>query len=282
MTAFAHRELQTNHAKIICEIRSVNHRYLKIKSNLPETLYSLEDDLKQILAKQLKRGTIDCHIQIKTQQSISNTLAINKKALKQLKRLSQQIQQIFPNTQELSIQDILSWQGVLISPPNNQLNKEIQKCCKKTLKSLLKAKEREGIKLQRIIIKRLRKMTQKIAMIKDHTSQTIANKNHHLKQKIKQISTTTNTERLEQELVFIAQRLDIDEELDRLQAHLKEIERLVNKNKPVGRKLDFFMQELNREVNTIASKSASKEISKQAIQMKVLIEQMREQVQNIE
>ncbi|MCF6235843.1 MAG: YicC family protein [Gammaproteobacteria bacterium] len=285
MTAFAHKQLQTEGGTLTWEIRSVNHRYLEPAIRLPDCLRTLETSVREVLKKQLSRGKIDCNLRFQRNESSNSTIEINQALTEQLITATQQINALLKtNANPVQAMELLNWPGIVqsVELDAKPLQATSIKLFEATLSELRKSREREGEKLQTLIRQRCDAMESWTTQIKTCLPQVLETIRQTLSHRLAELKSEIDQSRLEQELVLLIQKLDVDEELDRLAAHIIEVRRVLTLDEPVGRRLDFLMQELNRETNTIASKSASAEITRISIEMKVLIEQMREQVQNIE
>ncbi len=285
MTAFAHKQLQTEEGTLTWEIRSVNHRYLEPAIRLPDCLRTLETSVREVLKKQLSRGKIDCNLRFQRNESSNSTIEINQALAEQLITATQQINALLKtNANPVQAMELLNWPGIVqsVELDAKPLQTTSIKLFEATLSELLKSREREGEKLQTLIRQRCDAMESWTTQIKTCLPKVLETIRQTLSHRLAELKSEIDPSRLEQELVLLAQKLDVDEELDRLAAHIIEVRRVLTLDEPVGRRFDFLMQELNRETNTIASKSASAEITRISIEMKVLIEQMREQVQNIE
>lgn len=284
MTAFASKEVVCDALVFNCELRSVNHRYCDITIRLPEKIRFCESELRSVINKKIKRGKIECVLSYKTNAESEPPLALNLAAVNQLLELTQKIAEEMDNPQPFSALEVLNYPGVL---QEQQLDKEQLKATiidivKQTIFELLAVREREGQQLAQMIESRCQKMQQFVKAAKTQMPQVLENLRHKIKERIQELVSEPDFDRLEQEMVLLTQKLDITEELDRLETHILEVMRVLKQNEPIGRRLDFLMQEMNREANTLGSKSADKETTQISIELKVLIEQMREQVQNIE
>jgi len=284
MTAFASSETEIGVLTVNCELRSVNHRYTDILIKLPERLRFAETEIRSAIMAKISRGKIECTITSKKQIKDSQSLFVNRDAVAALLTAAQQIEEQMTAPQSFSALEVLAFPGIQQEPEldKDELNRGITALVNRTLLKLLEVREREGQQLQVLIEDRCRKMqlyTEAAQKRMPDVLQAIRNK---LKDRITDMVAQPDFDRLEQELVFLTQKLDIAEELDRLETHIKEVLRVVQQDEPVGRRLDFLMQEMNREANTMGAKSSDKEITKISIELKVLIEQIREQIQNIE
>lgn len=285
MTAFARQPSQQQWGSLVWEIRSVNHRYLEPSFKLPETLRHIENDLRELLRNQLSRGKVECSLRVQLQAS-SNTdqLTINEPLLAQVIKAGKTVQQQLARPAELDALQLLQWPGVIIEQDADSelICKQALACFQTTLQQLLESRSREGAQLKQFIEQRLDAIAGITGDVKAQLPQILQAQRHKLQQRLAELKAELDSDRLEQEMVILAQKADVDEELDRLNAHLTEVRRVLNKGGACGRRLDFLMQELNREANTLSSKSIVSNTTQAAVELKVLIEQMREQIQNIE
>ncbi len=284
MTAFANGEIDFENLTIHCEIRSVNHRYCDISLKLADRFHFIETDARHIISKHLKRGKIDCILSYKEHQQDQQTLNIDINAVKSLLKTTHAIEQYMSSSKSFSALDILNFPGIQVEQESDKaaLQQALQQVIQTTLNHLLNARQREGEQLKKLINTRCKDMQQYVIQAKTRLPIVIAQLRAKLKKKIAQLISDPEYDRIEQEMVLLIHKLDVDEELDRLETHISEILRVLEKNEPVGRRLDFLIQELHREANTLGSKSADQEMTAISIELKVLIEQIREQVQNIE
>lgn len=284
MTAFSHRELTTEHGILSWEIRTVNHRYLDISLRLPEEFRCLENSFREAIQNNLKRGKVECSLRFNAAQGNTNEIRINEPLARALIIACRQLESITDNPEPLKAVDILRWPGVAQDAPPDMdiVTAHTQALLQDALEDLLETREREGKRLADFIYQRCDQIAEIIVKVRKHRPGIIAAQREKILNRIEELQISPDYNRIEQELVILAQRLDVDEELDRLMAHLDEINEVLERDEPVGRRLDFLMQELNREANTLASKSNDADTTQSAVDLKVMIEQMREQVQNIE
>ncbi|HEY8035107.1 MAG TPA: YicC/YloC family endoribonuclease [Methylobacter sp.] len=284
MTAFAGNEAEIGDLTISCELRSVNHRYCDISLRLPDRLRFVEADLRSAIAAKISRGKVECSLSYKKQAKNGQSFIINTDAVTALLTAASSIEQRILGPLSFSALDVLAFPGVQQEPDidKEQLTSGIAALVDQTLAQLVEAREREGAQLKLLIEERCIKMQSFVVLAGKRMPEVLLLIRNKLKDRITELVAQPDFDRLEQELVLLAQKLDITEELDRLETHINEVLRVLKQKDPVGRRLDFLMQELNREANTLGSKSADKEMTQIAIELKVLIEQMREQVQNIE
>lgn len=283
MTAFADGEINLDNLTILCELRSVNHRYSDVSVKLPERLRFVESDVRHLIAGKLKRGKIECTLSYKKQPG-SQSLTIHTETLEKLLTATAEIEKRMNNPQGFSALDVLMFPGVQqeAETDKEQLQKKITHLLNDTLNKMLDTRAREGAQLASLLMDRCEKIAQLVQSANSRMPEVLNNLRTKLISRVNELVAEPNFDRLEQELVLIAQKLDVAEELDRLQTHIAEVLRALNQPEPIGRRLDFLMQEMNREANTLGSKSADREMTQISIDLKVLIEQMREQIQNIE
>ena len=288
MTGFA-RVQETNDAgSITWELRSVNHRYLELGIKLPEDFRQLESEIRKLSAKFLTRGKVDLGLRYKLDQQQQTDITLNQEIVISLRDVEQQVLNIVHDGSKLSVSDILGWPGVIADVDRDLsiLDELAISCLKAALKQLQQGRETEGSALDELIRGRCAQISEIIGEVRQHRPEIVAALREkwesNLDEKLKQWRETANENRLEQELVMLAQKLDVEEELDRLDTHVAEVLKVLERDEAVGRRLDFLMQELNREANTLGSKSQDSQTTQHAVDLKVLIEQMREQVQNIE
>lgn len=284
MTAYARKEINANWGNASWELRSVNQRYLETYIRLPEQFRSLEPIIRERLRSRLTRGKVECNLRFELDLSnFQQQLFLNKDLASQLIQSANWIKDQV-NDGNINIIDILRWPGVM-SAKEQDLDKisiEILALLEKAIDEFIKVRESEGKSLEQLLVQRLESITGEVTKIRNWMPEILQWQKDKLKTKMEEANIEFEPNRLEQELILTAQRIDIAEELDRLSTHVKETYAILKKNEAVGRRLDFMMQEFNRESNTIASKSINANITASAIELKVLIEQMREQIQNIE
>lgn len=288
MTAFARVQKSCDIGAITWEIRSVNHRYLEPGLKLPDEFKILEPVIRKQIGKYLTRGKIDATLQYTLNQVAQPPLQFNENLVSGLCQLEQKVLNITQTSKKLSMFEILNWPGVVsnIERDMSPLLLLAEKTLIQTLKQLQLSREKEGKALNKMISNRCQQINQIVNVIRKNYPTIIATLHekwrNHLNKKISNWADDINDSRLEQELAILAQKLDVDEELDRIETHVAEVENVLNSQEAIGRRLDFIMQELNREANTIASKLQDNTVTQCSINLKVLIEQIREQVQNIE
>ncbi len=290
MTGFASREAHGPYGQLTCELRSVNHRYLESGFRLPEELRSLEIELRQSVARELGRGKVDCSFHLRSAPRGDRELSIDTPALLRLMSAIKKIvvHQPFALINnpygQINILDVLRWPGVLqdTTLDTDSLKTACRTLFAETLADLVANRAREGARLQELIEQRCGTLTKTVLAVRERIPELRIRLGQKLRERVAELAVTIDPQRLEQELLLLVQRADVDEELDRLNGHIEEIKHVINGHQAAGRRLDFLMQELNREANTLSSKSQELDTTRLAVDMKVLIEQMREQIQNIE
>jgi uncharacterized protein (TIGR00255 family) len=283
MTGFARREISGPWGTLVCELRSVNHRFLEAGFRLPDELRSAEGELRQHLTREVRRGKVDCSISYRRAQISEAGLEVDSQALERLLARLKDIGRSFP-APTVNLIDVLRWPGVLKedSAAGEELTVATKALFGSTLEDLVAARAREGLRLKEILELRCAGLEDLVRQVRERLPEVQTRMRVRLDERLKELTANVDQERVEQELALLLQRLDVDEELDRLAGHIQEIRRVLTANEAAGRRLDFLMQELNREANTLSSKSQDLETTRTAVDMKVVIEQMREQVQNIE
>lgn len=284
MTGYARRELNQDWGSLSCEIRSVNHRYLELGFRIPEQLRSFEGAFRDTLRKRLGRGKVEVSVSVKINDERTTGVLVNQELAELLIKQVEQLNKCTTNPAPINTVDILNWPGVLQKKEVDQseLEKQLQQTFTETLDDLIAMREREGQSLKEFIEQRLNAIDSETKKVRENLPELKADQQARLETKLESLKVELDQERLAQELVYMAQKSDVEEELDRLAAHLSEVKRTLKQNEPIGRRLDFLMQELNREANTLSSKSTASSTTQSAVDLKVYIEQMREQVQNIE
>lgn len=285
MTGFARREIQGAFGTLSCELRSLNHRYLELSLRLPEDLRQAENVVREKIQQQLRRGKVDATLRwTPPLTGTQDQIDINENLVVSLYQAGRQIASAINIELAASAFDYLKWPGVIQAPQIDQENllENILSLTQDTLKDLADSRAREGAKLREILLQRLDAIEQIAAEVKTRIPVVQAEYRQRLAERLAELRDKIDPARLEQEIVLFATRSDVAEELDRLGAHVAEVRRILNSPEAAGRRLDFMMQEFNREANTLGSKSADVQCTQAAVSLKVLIEQMREQVQNIE
>jgi len=283
MTAFAARDTTLDAGVLSWELRSVNHRYLEIQARLPEALRALEPEVRERISAVLGRGRVECILRF-TPTDAEHSLELDEARVRAIVEACHQIDDHLINPARLSSLDILAWPGVARQPEPDlaSLRDPALDLLDAVLDDLAAQRAREGERLAEYIRERCRRIADLVAAEREQAAQVTTRLRSRLTERLKQLDVDYDPGRLEQELVYHAQRLDISEELDRLDSHLAAIEQALTADEPIGRRLDFLMQELNREANTLGSKAADSDHAQVSVELKVAIEQMREQVQNLE
>jgi len=283
MTGFARRELAGGFGTLTCELRSVNHRYLEPGFRLPEELRPLESDLRQLLTKNLKRGKVDCTMHLRGASGGERELRLDAAALERVSVAVREVLVALPKATVDAV-EVLRWPGVVetTSPDNEALLGAGRSLFQQTLDELGAMRLREGKRLGELIEQRCAGLATLITAVRARLPEIQVRMRTRLHERVAELLAAVDRDRIEQELVLQLQRLDVAEELDRLTGHIEETRRVMGSGEAAGRRLDFLMQELNREANTLASKSQDLDTTRITLDMKVLIEQMREQVQNVE
>ncbi|MCY4356098.1 MAG: YicC family protein [Gammaproteobacteria bacterium] len=284
MTAFARQQAQTNWGSLIWEIRSVNHRYLEISVWLPEVFRSMEGSVREVIRRKLDRGKVECQLRFRANESVNDQLEINTPLVEQLIAANQKIQQQLDTETTFSTMDLLRWPGVIGQPQHDPSETESAALAlfRKTLDDLVAARQREGADLEGFLRERVQSIRTIVNGLHISIPEILSAQQQSLLQRLEDLKVEMESARLGQEVALLISKADVEEELDRLVSHLEEVERVLTITGPKGRRLDFLMQELNREANTLSSKAVVAETTRDAVEIKVLIEQMREQVQNIE
>jgi len=284
MTAFARQEASLEGGTLTWEIRSVNHRYLEPNFRIPEQFREAEGQLRERLRKKLARGKLDCTLKWQDSERDTKELSLNTESLKQLNAALEAIANKVPNSNAANALDILQWPGIIDHKEADkvELIKQTVNTFAAAIDTLVESRRREGEQLEPLFDDRLTKIDAIVSEVRAQLPQIIEQQRENLRKRFTELSVELDPQRLEQEMVMLAQKSDVDEELDRLEAHVREVRKVLKKKEPVGRRLDFLMQELNREANTLSSKSIVTDTTRAAVELKVLIEQMREQVQNVE
>ena len=282
MTGYARREVVLDSGTAVWEIRSVNQRYLETYWRLPEAFRGIEPQLRDKIRKQLQRGKVENNLRVDTTQGDNNQLHLNQDLANRLIQSAEWVQE--QSGGQINPVDILRWPGVMEAPAQDTdvLQSELLKAWQATLTDFIASRASEGEKIKVMLETRLTAISEQAAFVRERLPLIIQWQRDKLRTRLTEIAEELDETRLEQEISLLAQKLDVAEELDRLDAHVSETRNILNKGGSCGRRLDFMMQEFNREANTLASKSIDTNITKAAVELKVLIEQMREQIQNIE
>lgn len=284
MTAFARYEEQTDLGTLSWELRSVNHRYLEIGFRLEESFRPLEMAMRKFISDTLGRGKVEVALRYKSPEQQQESLDINQQLAERVISRYQQLASLSDNAAPLDLMKVMQWPGVIETPSLDQeaLSERVMASLQKALIDLVDTREREGAALQKMIEQRCQQIHQIAEQVREKMPEILQNHRQKLQERVQELAVNLEPERLEQEMVLLAQKSDVAEELDRLQNHVREVELVLQREEPIGRRLDFLMQELNREANTLGSKSIDTDTTRFSVDLKVLIEQMREQIQNIE
>ena len=284
MTAFARSQTLLEQGTLIWELRSVNHRYLDAQFKLPESFRNLEPLLRETLKKSITRGKVECSLKLDRNHTLEADLNLNESLARQVIKATDKLATISNSMGKVNPIDILNWPGILEAKTqaDDNLQDALLLQFDLTLEDFSQARKREGGELAKLILQRLDAIKIEVSKFRDWLPDIINAQRAKILARIESLNLEPDMDRLEQELVYLTQKTDVNEELDRIETHITEVKRALEKDKSAGRRLDFLMQELNREANTLASKSINSQCTQSAIELKVLIEQMREQIQNIE
>ncbi|MEX0959644.1 MAG: YicC/YloC family endoribonuclease [Burkholderiales bacterium] len=284
MTGYAAVAGELSFGGLNLELRAVNHRYLDLQFRLPDDLRLLEAMLRERLTGRISRGKVECRITFNRLPTGQHALQLNEELLAQLTQLDEKVRGALPAADPLSVSDVLRWPSMLGNDilPTEELQARCVELLDKALEDFNAARGREGEKLKTMLLERIEAMEAIVKSVAPRIPQLIASYQEKLAARLRDALLDPESERLKQEITLFAAKIDVDEELSRLLTHLSEIRRILDKGGAVGKRLDFLMQELNREANTLGSKSVDMEVTQGAMGLKVLIEQMREQIQNIE
>lgn len=284
MTGFARRERQGPWGTLVCELRTVNHRYLETSLRLPEELKALDNEVRQAIAAALRRGKVDANVYLKSAAGSQRSLDVDSQLLDQLVARVDQVRGQLKYPAPVSPIELLRWPGVVREAEVDvrPVLTAALELLREALNELNETRLREGQRIREMLLTRCLTMRAQVEAVRVRLPEVSKRMRDRILERINQLGATIDPDRLEQELVLYANKMDVDEELDRLGAHLDEVSSVLGSPEPAGRRLDFLMQELNREANTLSSKSQDAETTRAAVDMKVAIEQMREQVQNVE
>ena len=284
MTAFAREEATETWGSAIWEVRSVNFRYLDVGTRTPEDFRALEPMIRERVSKRLSRGKVDCTLRFQASENAGGDITINHDLVKRLARAGEEVRSALDDGSSLRVMDILRWPGVIEAAPQDldKISVRVLELLDEAMKSLVEMREREGQKIHALIEQRCEQVLSTTTELQNILPSIQQAMRVRLSERLSEVVETLDSQRLEQEMVLFSNKMDVSEELDRLVAHTEEVRRVLGEKKPVGRRLDFLMQELNREANTLGSKSVDNQITRASVDLKVLIEQMREQIQNVE
>nr|WP_289282934.1 MULTISPECIES: YicC/YloC family endoribonuclease [unclassified Methylophaga] len=284
MTAFARHEEQTELGSLSWEIRSVNHRYLEVSFRLEESFRPFEMAMRKLISDTLSRGKVEVALRYRAPEQTQSALQMNVDLAKAVMENYQQLASFTDSAAPIDILRVMQWPGVIQTESLDQdaLQATVLESLKHALADLVATREREGAALEQMIIQRCEQINDIAEQTKTRLPEILASHRQKLSDRIAELEVNLEPERLEQEMVLLAQKADVAEEIDRLQNHVNEVKHTLKRDEPIGRRLDFLMQELNREANTLGSKSIDTDTTRYSVDLKVLIEQMREQIQNIE
>jgi uncharacterized protein (TIGR00255 family) len=283
MTGYATASAELDSGSLTLELRAVNHRYLDIQLRMPDELRGFEGALREAITAQLQRGKVECRINYAARSAQSGA-TLNRDTLRQLADWNREVQAALPDACGLSVADVLRWSGVLETPnaSADELRATLLDLLQTALQEFSATRAREGEKTKDFLLQRVDKIEALRNAVMPHVPAAIAAYEQKLVARFREAMQSSDDDRIRQEITLFASKIDVDEELSRLSSHLTEMRRILAHGGAVGKRLDFLMQELNREANTLGSKSVDAEVSRSAMEMKILIEQMREQIQNLE
>jgi uncharacterized protein (TIGR00255 family) len=284
MTGFATAEKVVAPFQLTWEIRSVNHRFLDLGFRLPDELRYLEPELRDIAGRVINRGKVDCILKVSTAAGTGGKGELDKAVVAELRALELKVRQEFPEAAPLAVAEILRWPGLLRDPAQSMavLAEPARACFAAAAEALRATRAREGARIAESLEQRRALVSARIKKLRPELDGAQDRFRQRLRERLARLGAELPSERLEQEIALVAQRADVIEEIDRIDSHLTEVREALTRNEPIGRRLDFVIQELNREANTFASKVQEEELTRHAVELKVVIEQMREQVQNLE
>ncbi len=284
MTAFARREKATEWGSLVWELRSVNHRYLETSPRLPEDFRVLEPEVRELVSSKVGRGKLECNLRFQAAPGSTPQISVDHGLATALVEASGEIDSLLLNAARVNPIELLRWPGVLSikGPDPEPVLEEALALLQEALDELLETRRREGARIQEVIAERCQGISTLTCQVRERLPEILERQRERLRSRLEEVREELSAERLEMEMVLFAHKIDVAEEMERLEGHVEEVLRVIESSEPVGRRLDFLMQELNREANTLGSKSADIETTRAAVDLKVLIEQMREQVQNVE
>jgi uncharacterized protein (TIGR00255 family) len=284
MTAFASKSMDYKWGSLVWEIRSVNHRYMDMMVRIPEELRSMEMKVREIAGDKIKRGKLECTLRFKPKAGQGSELVVNEAYAVAVLKATQIVSKVLHQPSEVNPMDVIKWPGVVMEPERDlkHIMESAMDLYKQAIEELVENRESEGKRIQYMIMKRREAMIDLVHDEIRRRPEIIENVRKKLLARVSELKAEPSMDRFEQELLYLVQKMDVDEELDRLESHIEELKRVFLRNEPIGRRLDFIMQEFNREANTLGSKSVDIKSTQTSVELKVLIEQMREQVQNVE
>ncbi|MGU3840147.1 YicC/YloC family endoribonuclease, partial [Vibrio diabolicus] len=284
MTAYARKEVKGDWGSAVWEIRSVNQRYLETYFRMPEQFRGLEPVLRERFRKRLARGKVECNLRFEANPAAKGELSINEALASQVIKAAEQVMHMTGELSRINPFQVMQWPGVMETPEQDMdaVNKVLLEAFDGAMDEFIEARAREGENMKALIEQRLNAISAEVVKVRARMPEILEWQRERLFSKFEDAKVELDPSRIEQELILLAQKSDVAEELDRLDSHVKETTNILKKGGAVGRRLDFMMQEFNRESNTLASKSISTDITASGVELKVLIEQMREQILNIE
>ena len=284
MTGFGRTDFEKGSVTGFLEIRALNHRHLDISVKLPETLRPFEKTARELIKARVNRGKIDCYLNCETEKKTKESLEIDDAILRNLVAINAQLSREFKKDLEINLLDLMKWPGIISTRDTSFEDPEevLTKLFNNTLDELLSTRKSEGQSIKKALEEKLKLFEKSFSLVADLTPKNLKEAKNRLHSRLKQLNENIDHTRVEQEVIILIQKLDISEELDRIESHVKEMKKVLFRKEPIGRRLDFILQELARETNTLGAKSNNMDISAATIEMKVLLEQLREQVQNIE
>lgn len=284
MTAFARAESSFDWGTVTWELRSVNHRYLEVYPRLPDGYRELEQTVRETLRKRLNRGKVELQLRIQSDVEANAAVQVDQQRAKEVIATLSSINELLDKPSSISPMAVLGWPGVQISSEldRKQVLADASTVLNAAINDLIATRAREGAELKQFVFARLESISEITAHVRSVMPEILQRQKDNILSRLEDAKVELDPQRVEQEIVMLAQKSDVDEEVDRLDAHVTEVYRVLDQKGPIGRRLDFLMQEMNREANTLSSKSVVTETTNCAVELKVLIEQMREQIQNIE
>jgi len=284
MTSFARFEERHAAGSLCWELRTVNHRYLEVSPRLPEEFRVLETAIRELIAARLRRGKVECQLRFQPLAAGATELEVDEVLARRLAQAGATVTHLIEQAAPINPLDILRWPGVIVTPELDlkPLHEAALALLERAVGELQATREREGTRLAKLISERCITLREIVADVRTRLPAILDHQRQRLSDRLAELQAELNQERIEQEMAILANKLDVDEELDRLGTHVEEVLEVLQRDEPIGRRLDFLMQELHREANTLGSKSADVATTRASVDLKVLIEQMREQVQNIE
>jgi uncharacterized protein (TIGR00255 family) len=284
MTGFSSASAELPLGSLQIEMRSVNSRFLDIQFRIPDEMRAMEPLLRELISSRVARGKVELRMQINTRAAAPRSAALNAEALAGLRRLADGARAAIPDARPMSVVEVLRWPGVLAEEPvdEERVNASAAECAKRAVEDLCASRTREGAKLKEALLARVADMRKRAAEAVPLVPEAVAAQRARMTERLRELLGAADEERLRQEIAVLALKADVDEELTRFNTHLDEVARVLDKGGAAGKRLDFLAQELNREANTLASKAVSAKLADCALELKLLVEQVREQVQNIE